>query len=380
MVYTTYKRASRPLFIVLAAVITCVSLLGVTGCGNSNNYEKQLNKITKSYIFSTFSWELHNLFTQATEPADGDTVRLYFSLDASDAADTEREKIRPSVEAAITRQIEATLKQLGIVTRIGKISFNVPPVNFRVTEPPHLLAISPRDNITLQNQIMLNPDMNTADAAALEEKLAGLNVSALVEDLGGYGAIYPTVVSDHMGMSYTIETAVHEWVHQYLAFHPLGFRYILDGLGIHKDYDAVAINETVADIVGQEIAGIIVNTYYPRQSVLTASSSRSDFDYNQFMRDLRRQVDTYLATGQIDTAEAYMESQRQYLLTKGYYIRKLNQAYFAYHGIYADSPTSTDPLGDQIGQLRNQSASLKDFLKLVQGMTTRKQIVNALDQ
>jgi hypothetical protein len=383
MVYTTNKNIFRLFLTILAAIITCVSLLSVTGCGNRNSYEKQLDKITRPYKFSTFSWETDNLFIKAARAADTDTVLRYFSLvNEADVNKTEMEELRPSVEAAITVQINATLKELGIVTTIGKLSFNVPPVNFRLTKPPHLLAISPRDNITLQNQIMLVNDMTAADAAALEDELTGLNVSALVEDLGGYGAVYPTCVSGRMDMAYTIETAVHEWVHQYLAFHPLGFRYVLDGLGIRKDYDAVSINETIADITGKEIAGIIVATYYPQEesttTVTESTSSKSDFDYNQAMRDIRRQVDTYLAAGQIDAAEAYMETQRQYLITKGYYIRKLNQAYFAYHGIYADSPTSTDPLGDQLRQLRNQSSSLKDFLKLVRNMTTRGQVIAAL--
>jgi hypothetical protein len=57
-----------------------------------------------------------------------------------------------------------------------------------------------------------------------------------------------------------------------------------------------------------------------------------------------------------------MEQKRQYLDTRGYHIRKLNQAYFAFHGTYADRPTSISPIGRELKKLRNQSASLKDFL------------------
>jgi len=63
------------------------------------------------------------------------------------------------------------------------------------------------------------------------------------------------------------------------------------------------------------------------------------------MRNIRRNVDAYLEQGQIDQAEKYMIEQQQFLSANGYYIRKLNQAYFAFHGNYADSPTSVNPIG-----------------------------------
>ena len=69
-----------------------------------------------------------------------------------------------------------------------------------------------------------------------------------------------------------------------------------------------------------------------------------------------------------------MEQKRQYLATKGYHIRKLNQAYFAFHGAYADSPTSISPIGVELKQLRSQSASLKDFLERAATMTSRQDL------
>lgn len=73
-----------------------------------------------------------------------------------------------------------------------------------------------------------------------------------------------------------------------------------------------------------------------------------------------------------------MEQKRRYLASKGYYIRKLNQAYFAFHGTYADSPTSISPTRLELKQLRNQSASLRDLLNTVAEMTSRQELRNSV--
>jgi len=74
-----------------------------------------------------------------------------------------------------------------------------------------------------------------------------------------------------------------------------------------------------------------------------------------------------------------MEQKRQYLASKGYYIRKLNQAYFAFYGTYADRPTSISPIGIELKELRSQSASLKDFLETVAAMTSRQELIDSLE-
>jgi len=58
-----------------------------------------------------------------------------------------------------------------------------------------------------------------------------------------------------------------------------------------------------------------------------------------------------------------MEQKQQYLASMGHYIRKLNQAYFAYYGTYADRSTSISPIGLDLKELRSQSASLEGFPK-----------------
>jgi len=73
-----------------------------------------------------------------------------------------------------------------------------------------------------------------------------------------------------------------------------------------------------------------------------------------------------------------MKQKRQYLATKGYHIRKLNQAYFAFYGTYADRPTSISPIGPELKELRSQSTSLKDFLENVAAMTSRQNLIDSL--
>ena len=96
------------------------------------------------------------------------------------------------------------------------------------------------------------------------------------------------------------------------------------------------------------------------------------------MREIRRAVDEYLAQGEIEQAEEFVEQKRQYLDSMGYYIRKLNQAYFAFHGTYADKPTSISPIGVEPRTLREQSASLKDFLNTVAAMTSRQELSDSI--
>jgi len=370
----------------LSIVSIGVCCIMAAGCSAANSYNKSLDKIISPYTFSTLNWESQNLFTRSVSPADTATVLSYFSQagQINSAATTDKSlelelsHLSASVEAAITQQIQHVLTNQGLLPAHDYINLTIPPVYFHLTEAPYILAISPRDSISLKNQIMLRNNITDQDIESVEKQVSKLNVSVEIEQLGGYGAIYPTCVSLTSSMQFTIETAVHEWVHQYLAFKPLGLRYILDGLGINKNYDAVTINETVAGIVSQEIAAIIIQDYYPTTSSVQATPTATAFDFNVAMQNIRRQVDTYLAAGQIDLAESYMEEQRQFLATKGYYIRKLNQAYFAFHGIYADSPTSVDPLGDQLRQLRKNSPTLRDFLETISDTVSRQGVVNRL--
>ena len=197
--------------------------------------------------------------------------------------------------------------------------------------------------------------------------------------LGGI-ATYPTLINSEASLRSIIDTTAEEWLHQYLAFKPLGFRYLLDLTGLSRNYEIATMNETLASMVSKEISSIIYEKYYAQcENGDHNQVAEPEFDYNQEMRDIRRAVDEYLARGEIEQAEEFMEQKQQYLASKGYYIRKLNQAYFAFYGTYADSPTSIDPIGVELRTLREQTASLGDFINTVATMTSHNDLINSID-
>jgi hypothetical protein len=118
---------------------------------------------------------------------------------------------------------------------------------------------------------------------------------------------------------------------------------------------------------------------YEEEQEAEVTADEDTFDFNLFMRQTRQQVDAYLEQGAVDEAETYMEQQRQYLLTQGYYIRKLNQAYFAFYGTYASSSTSVDPIGEDMRALRAKYNSLAGFLDAADGLTSRQQLADMLE-
>ena len=63
----------------------------------------------------------------------------------------------------------------------------------------------------------------------------------------------------------------------------------------------------------------------------------------------------------------------------GYYIRKLNQAYFAFHGMYGTSAASASPIGEQVRLLRSETSSLQEFLRLVSSFKDYEEFVRHLE-
>jgi hypothetical protein len=385
-----------------------------TSCVPSQDFDRQLRTITKPYRFSIVKWELHALgeevskaFSDGHKGTDdgGREVTEYFSsveqikrleseveaIEAGskqgDLASLEAELSRlqlqnaalaDTIEKLLETRIREALSQQGIFNPIDKYTgfkFGFPPVNFKLGRLPHLLVVSPRDRIDSIREVTLLPDMAVENMEIIEDKIDALGVSSLVLQIGGLST-YPSFVTDKGDLRFTLNAATEEWLHQYLAFKPLGFRYLLDLAGIRRNYEIATMNETLAGIVSKEIGAIIYESHYaPTEADNTKSpETGAGFDFNQEMREIRRAVDNYLAQGKIEQAEEFMEQKRQYLGTKGYHIRKLNQAYFAFYGTYADRPTSISPIGVEMKKLRSQSASLKDFLETAAAMTSRQDL------
>jgi hypothetical protein len=384
----------------------------------SNSFNRQFNQIVKSYVFDLGKWEVATLSTEInkylndeTEVSSQDTsvVKAYFSNleeirrreaeitainsgirqgDISVLEDELNELLQQNqamvetVELVLEAQVKEALADYGIRNpweEDTEYQGIFPPVNFILGRPPRVLVLSPRDSIERLRETTLFPDITLEDMENIETQISELGVSALVVGVGGM-ATYPSYVTESTDIRYVIDTITEEWLHQYLAFKPLGFSYLLHLTGISRNDDIVTMNETLAGIVSSEIGEIVYEKYYSSgDTVNTTPPTEPVFDFNKEMREIRRTVDEYLARGEIQQAEEYMEQKRLYLAENGYYIRKLNQAYFAFHGSYADSPTSINPIGVEMKQLREQSDSLKGFLETVAAMTTRQELAESVE-
>ncbi len=393
--------------LIAIASLLLVSWLGGS-CASSQDFDAHLNSIVKPYRFSINKWELNAIphevnqwIFSRSEEIDGevDVVLGYFasteriktlkseiqdinagdkqgnsaSLEAElNRLQEQRMALENAVEKIIERQIRETLAQQGIFNPIIELKVGFPPVNFKLDKLPYYLVISPRERIESIREILLQPSLNLEEIKAIEAKVDKLGVSSLVVKLVGLATPYPTLVTNEASLQSTINIAVHEWIHQYLYFKPLGFLYWLDLTGVSRNYEIATMNETLAGMVGKEIGSIVYEKYYPEYGNGVNQTTAPEFDFNREMREIRKTVDKYLAQGKIEQAEEFMEQKRQYLASMGRYIRKLNQAYFAWHGTYADRPTSISPIGLELKELRSQSASLKDFLNTVAVMTSRQ--------
>jgi hypothetical protein len=197
-----------------------------------------------------------------------------------------------------------------------------------------------------------------------------------VSNIGGLAA-YPAMLLESASLNWVTDVAVHEWTHHYLTLLPLGWNY-----GVAPE--TRTINETVASIVGVEAGRLTVARYYPEllppepepaseePEEETPPPEPPAFEYRAEMRETRIQADELLAEGKIEEAEAYMEERRQEFVAHGHYIRKLNQAYFAFHGAYADQPgaAGADPIGPAVRELRTHSPNLHAFVTRIARVTT----------
>ena len=249
----------------------------------------------------------------------------------------------------------------------------IPSLRFRLERPPCLLVISPRNKIQYLDRVLLEPDLTTAEIAEIESRADQLGVSSLVVQLGGLGAAYPAIVSPEMGMKQVISAAVEEWAHQFLSFRPLGALYILDCLGIRQPVDIIVMNETLAGMIADEISSQVYERYYGQPGIERKTSS-GKIDFATEMRDTRRTVDMLLKAGETAAAEQYMEKRRDFFVQHGYDIRKLNQAYFAFHGIYGDDPGAVSPVHNELKSLRSRYKTLAGFVNDASSMTAYSQL------
>jgi hypothetical protein len=354
-------------------------------------------------------WRLEREIRQVyTDPAVEDPETQSQALRAKrDAIRAEIELRRPTAEAIIQQQISSVLTSEGFGAG-GEI---FPPVAARISPLPHMLIISPRDEINRVDAEGLEAGLSVDKADQIETQVvSATNQSALVVPIGGLAA-YPTMVQESGDMLWLMQTIAHEWVHNWLYLRPMGYSYLGESPVVRT------INETVANLAGDELGVKVMRRYYldtlkeqhpdlvvpepleaPDLNPNTPAPVKRDpneFSYNNALYETRVKVDEMLEEARrlktegdatasetrIVEAEKYMEEQRQFINSHGYGIRKLNQAFFAFYGAYADQPggaAGSDPTGPSVVALRAYSPSLRQFLDRVSGILTLKDLQQAV--
>jgi hypothetical protein len=319
----------------------------------------------------------------APPPASAETLEALAAELAALRAMQEGE--RPTAEAIIEGQVSSVLVDMGLGVG-GRLW---PPVLFTFTESPAKVVVSTRDRIGTAAAKMIAPGLPIETVAEIEATIeanaqeAG-GVSAYVAPTGGLGA-FPTLVVNRGNLEWILSTVAHEWVHTYLAFFPLGFNY-------GRTPDNTLINETVAEIVGNEVGLRVLQRYYPDQAPpelpdvseevvpMPPADEPGAFDFEAEMRQTRESLDKLLSVGRIEDAEQYLEIRRLWFVENGYPIRKLNQAYFAFHGSYGTSAAAStqvtgigpvQALGPLVEQVRAALPDAPTFLRTVRSVVDR---------
>jgi len=393
------RRALKSLWVSLLALAIFFLAGSTFGTGDA------ITQISKSHLYSVARWEVGNFlkkWTYAVQDLFGSeasieeklqAVQRYFAISeeinalafrvkqAEDGFTAEPElprlqqellalrHQRGGLEADVEERLEAMitseLKRVDVSSSLLGVGFLWPPVDFRLDQVPKLLVVSSRDRIDTITTKLIKPDISHEDRETLESTIDSRDLSSLVLSIGGL-ATYPSLIPEGRSLKGALRLAAHEWTHHYLFFHPLGRGYADNG-------SMTTLNETVADVVGDEIGDAVYQRFFAtpeERAVVPPVASDPDpnrFDFTAFMRETRVETERLLAAGQVEDAEAYMERRRSELTDHGYFFRKINQAFFAFNGSYANRAGSVSPIGGQVSAVRDASATLGDFLSAVAG-------------
>ena len=414
-VFTKIWRVIKRCSLLLMAIL----LLGGSGL-NVHDIVDRTRLFTRSVEFNYLSWTIEASFEKLSQlslhPAayavEGERVQLVFDYlelvrsaqqseqavqeamgdpDADQASSTlhgrleDLENIRnqlnqlgPPAESILQEQVAIVIADMGL--ELGGAPF--PPVVFTFDPLPSALIVSQREVIRQIANITLNVDLALERKVKLERGVEeSLDVSALVVPIGGMGT-YPTMVQETTTLTWIIEVIGHEWIHNYLSLRPLGMNYFTNS-------ELRTMNETAASLMGKTIGWEVIRRYYPAllpaETVSTSSESETEppaFDFRKEMHETRVRADALLEAGEIEAAESYMESRREFFWEHGYRIRRLNQADFAFHGAYAAVPggaAGDDPVGEAVRALWEQSPSPADFLREMAWMNDYADLRAALE-
>jgi hypothetical protein len=403
-----------------SVLITLILILPVTGSVvDPTEQLEQIRSYSRAYEFDYVSWTVSALARKIVQsalkvnqylPQQGkrDLIREYldlrnevFRLQAEftnlvsdpglqdhqqqesglrtelDLQEVRRTELAPFAEQMLQDQLNSVLVDLDL----GIGGQLVPPVLYKSEPDSYALIVSPRDEIRQVANLMLVRGLDLDQIIQLEDDLeTSLDVSALVVGIGGVG-LYPSMIIETGSLDWLIHVVSHEWTHNYLTLRPLGLAY-------GSSPEVTTINETVADLSADDIQRRTYELYYPEllppepepaEEIIpsgqdntpeTESVPEGIFDFRAAMHITRLEVDRLLAGGKIAEAEEYMESRRILFWENGYLIRRLNQAYFAFHGSYAAEPGGAAgvegvDLGKELRELKQRSPSYRDFMRSV---------------
>ena len=282
-------RILKSVWVALLAVVVLSTAGDTFGTGDG------VTQLAKPHLYSIPQWEVGNFLSKWTaalgralsgegpsEEEKAANVRRYFEIgievlrlaDRVDRADfglteepeledlrarlqalrEEREALEPEIEETLEAAISETLKVEGVSSTFIGFELLWPPVDFHFDDLPKLLVLSRRDHIATIRSTLLEPEITTEEREALEDAIARRDLSALVVSIGGV-ATYPSLIREGTQVRWALRIAAHEWTHHYLAFHPLGRAYYNNG-------DMTTLNESVADVVGDEIGDLVWRRFF----------------------------------------------------------------------------------------------------------------------
>ena len=354
---------------------------------NSLSQEEKLNRVEEYFRLGEDVRRLEADLYEATAKDSDDASLARMTIESElEEIKGRRKSLRNDVEEVIEATISTVVAEEDIGT-LWKLIF--PPVDMRLTNPPKLLVTSPRDRIARTHDVLLSPNIVVEEREDIERKLLeDSNLSALVINIGGI-ATYPASIPSTQPLQWTLELAAHEWLHHYFFFHPLG-------QNMFTSVDMQILNETVADIAGREIGdrafemlensiesiglrGDMPQPMREMDGAVPEQARAEPFDFNHEMSKTRLRVDVLLSEGMVDEAEAYMEERRRLFVDNGFNIRKLNQAFFAFNGTYADSPASVSPVGEQLRRFRRLMPDLETFVKTIGRVSSYEKFLDKLE-
>ncbi|HUX87280.1 MAG TPA: hypothetical protein VMW65_09785 [Chloroflexota bacterium] len=380
---------------------------------HDSSLDWELAKVTRGRAFDIWTWEIGHLTERGREmvtapPVSGSPVEVErYNTVSEEARQAQAERdtlwarravtgqapgltaadarynhleaqltaLRPVVESTVSVEISRQMQKIGLrrgwlatgrITHFPFLHFEVmPPVFFQLGPLPNLLVVAPRDRIELIGSVLVQPGMSPDEVDRIENQADVLGVSSVVTGIGGLAA-YPSMLPDANSTRNLLITVAHEWTHQFLIFHPLGQAYF-------SSYDMREINETVADMVGQEVGGAVFQQDYassetptPRSATGTTTTTGQP-NFGSLMRQIRLTTQGYLNRHDVAGADAYMKQAQQDLARRGYYVPRLNTAYLAFFGSYSGT---ANPYEAKLRRLRQQRGSLRAFLDTVAQIRT----------